>query len=92
MPWNSRNSEGVSGSSIFAWALHARICSALSSSMRATGMPDWMARMVASHAASTVGNGHTPPAMLSGMPCRRSQIFVMMPSVPSDPTISRVRS
>ena len=28
--------------------------------MRATGMPDWMVRMVALQAASTDGNGQTP--------------------------------
>ena len=60
--------------------------------MRATGMPDWIVRMVALHAASTEGNGHTPPAIASGMPCSRSVSEVMMPSVPSDPTMSRVRS
>ncbi len=28
--------------------------------MRATGMPDWMVRIVALHAASTEGNGQMP--------------------------------
>ena len=36
--------------------------------MRATGMPDWMVGIAASHAASTDGNGHTPAAIASGMP------------------------
>ena len=60
--------------------------------MRATGMPDWMVMMVALHAASTVGNGQTPDEMASGIPASRSVNSVMTPSVPSEPTISRVRS
>ena len=60
--------------------------------MRATGMPDWMVRMVARQQASTDGNGHTPPDIASGMPASLSVSSVMMPSVPSEPTISRVRS
>ena len=36
--------------------------------MRATGMPLWMVRMTALQAASTLGNGQTPPAIASGMP------------------------
>jgi hypothetical protein len=60
--------------------------------MRATGMPDWMVRIVASQQASTVGNGQTPAAIASGMPDSRSVSSVMTPSVPSEPTIRRVRS
>ena len=60
--------------------------------MRATGMPDWMVAIAALQAASTEGNGHTPPAIASGMPESFSVISVMTPSVPSEPTISRVRS
>ncbi|MCY1247272.1 hypothetical protein D9M72_605880 [compost metagenome] len=60
--------------------------------MRATGMPDWMVRITALQASSIVGNGQTPPEMTSGMPCSLSVIEVMMPSVPSAPTKSRVRS
>ena len=36
--------------------------------MRATGMPDWMVRMVALQAASTDGNGQMPAEIASGMP------------------------
>ena len=36
--------------------------------MRATGMPDWMVRMVALQAASTDGKGQTPAEIASGMP------------------------
>ena len=46
----------------------ARICSASSSSILATGMPIWMVAMTAEHAASTLGNGQTPPAIAWGMP------------------------
>ena len=60
--------------------------------MRATGMPDWMVAIVALQAASTDGNGQTPLAIASGMPCSLSVISVMTPSVPSEPTNSRVRS
>ena len=60
--------------------------------MRATGMPDWMVRIAALQAASTVGNGQTPAAIASGMPCSFSVSSVITPSVPSEPTISRVRS
>ena len=60
--------------------------------MRATGMPDWIVRMVALHAASTEGNGQMPDEIASGMPASRSVNSVMMPSVPSEPTIRRVRS
>ena len=70
----------------------ARTCTSSSSSIRATGMPDWIVRITASQAAFTVGNGQMPAEMASGMPCSLSVISVMMPSVPSEPTNSRVRS
>ncbi len=60
--------------------------------MRATGMPDWIVMMAALQAASTDGNGQIPDAIASGMPVSRNVSSVMMPSVPSEPTISRVRS
>ncbi len=60
--------------------------------MRATGMPIWIVAMTAEQAASTLGNGQTPPAIACGMPCSFSVIAVMMPSVPSEPISSRVRS
>ncbi len=60
--------------------------------MRATGMPDWIVTMAALQAASTDGNGQMPPEIASGMPCSFSVSSVMTPSVPSEPTISRVRS
>ena len=42
--------------------------------------------------SSIVGNGHTAAEIASGMPCRRSAISVITPSVPSEPMSSRVRS
>ncbi len=60
--------------------------------MRATGMPDWIVRIVASQAALIEGNGQMPAEIASGMPCRRSVTSVMIPRVPSEPTRSRVRS
>ena len=60
--------------------------------MRATGMPVWMVMMAALQHASTDGNGQVPPAIASGMPESFSVSSVMTPSVPSEPTISRVRS
>ena len=43
-------------------------------------------------APSSVANWQTPAEIASGTPYRRSWISVMMPSVPSAPTYSRVRS
>ena len=51
-----------------------------------------MVAMVALQAASTEGNGQMPAEIASGMPASRSVISVMTPSVPSEPTNSRVRS
>jgi hypothetical protein len=42
--------------------------------------------------AASVSKLQTAAEMASGMPCRRSVTSVMMPSVPSAPIISRVRS
>jgi hypothetical protein len=92
VPWNSRNSIGVSARPSLECRLIARTCSASSNSMRAMGMPDWMVAMAVLQQASTDGNGQVPPEIASGMPDSFSVSWVMMPSVPSDPTISRVRS
>ncbi len=78
--------------SVFDARLRARTCKASSNSMRATGMPAWMVMMAALQAASTDGNGQRPPEIASGMPDSLSVNSVMMPSVPSEPIISRVRS
>ena len=72
--------------------MQASMVSSSSSSMRATGTPDWMARMTVLTASSMVANGHTAAEIASGMPCRLSRISVITPSVPSEPTSRRVRS
>ena len=50
VPWNSTNSIGVSGRSSLECRLQARTCNSSRSSMRATGMPDWIVMMTASQA------------------------------------------
>ena len=60
--------------------------------MRATGTPDWMIWMQVSTASSTPGKAQTAAEIASGMPARRSVTSTITPSVPSDPTKSRVRS
>ena len=55
-------------------------------------MPDWIVMMVASQAPWMLSNGQTADEIASGMPCSFSVISVMTPSVPSEPTNSRVRS
>ncbi len=62
------------------------------SSIRATGRPDWIVTMTASQAALMLGKGQTPAEIASGMPASLRVSSVMMPKVPSEPTISRVRS
>ena len=91
-PWNSKNSVGASGKSSLECRMQARICTSSSSSMRATGMPDWMVAITVSTAPARSRNGQTAADTASGMPCSRSCSSVMMPSVPSEPTKSRVRS
>jgi len=60
--------------------------------MRAIGMPDWIVAITASQAERMVGKPQMPAEIASGMPCSRSVSEVMMPSVPSAPMNSRVRS
>ena len=61
--------------------------------MRATGMPDWIGEDGRRCTPPRrVGNGQMPDEIASGMPDSRSVSSVMMPSVPSEPTIRRVRS
>ncbi len=72
--------------------MQASMVSSSSSSIRATGTPDWIVAITVSTACSMVGNGHTADEIASGMPCRRRRISVITPSVPSEPTNSRVRS
>ncbi len=60
--------------------------------MRATGMPVWIARIVAWQAPRTLSNEHAAAAMVSGMPRSLMVSSVMIPSVPSAPTNRWVRS
>ena len=60
--------------------------------MRASGKPICIAAMVALQAPSMVAKGQTAARIVSGMPASFSVSSVMMPSVPSEPTMSRVRS
>ncbi len=72
--------------------MQASICTSSSSSIRATGIPCCIARMTVCTAPASVSNWQTPAEIASGTPYRRSWISVMIPSVPSAPTYSRVRS
>src|SRR3546814_8621135 len=49
-------------------SLIAFTCSSSSSSMRATGMPDWMVRMTVSTAPARESKEHTAASLASGMP------------------------
>ena len=51
-----------------------------------------MVWMTVSTAPASDSNEHTAAEMASGIPYRRSRISVITPSVPSEPTNSRVRS
>ena len=60
--------------------------------MRATGIPSWIVVITVRTAPSIVSNGQTAADTASGKPCSRTVTSVITPSVPSDPTKSRVRS
>ena len=92
LPWNSKNRTGRSGRSVFDQRLIAAIWTSSANSIRATGTPDWMIAMQVSTASSTLGKAQTAAETASGMPERRSVTSTITPSVPSDPTKSRVRS
>ena len=72
--------------------MQAAICTSSSSSIRATGMPAARMPITVSTAPASVSNWQIAADCASGMPCRRSWISVMTPSVPSLPMNSRVRS
>ena len=61
-------------------------------STRAIGTPIWIMVMVVRTAASMLGNEHTAANTASGKGYKRKVISVITPSVPSLPTIKRVRS
>ena len=48
--------------------MQPRICTSSSSSMRATGMPDWMVAITAWTASSTPGKAQTAAEIASGTP------------------------
>ena len=60
--------------------------------MRAIGTPDWIVWITAFTAPSMSEKEQTAARSSSGMPWSRTVNSVMMPSVPSEPTKSRVRS
>ena len=60
--------------------------------MRATGMPSWIVAITVSTAPRIESNEQTAAAIASGSGCSRTVTSVMTPSVPSEPTKSRVRS
>ncbi|MNL75659.1 hypothetical protein D3C87_2015040 [compost metagenome] len=62
------------------------------SSIRATAIPDWMTCIATFTAWSMLSNEHTAAQIDSGTGCRRNVISLMMPRVPSLPTIKWVRS
>ena len=72
--------------------MQASIWTSSSSSILATGTPDWIVVITVSTACSMLGNAHTADEIASGMPCRRRRISVITQSVPSEPTNRRVRS
>ena len=60
--------------------------------MRATGIA-WASTSITQFTApSSVSNAHAAAVIDSGVGCTRSVISVISPSVPSEPTNSRVRS
>ena len=48
--------------------MQAAICTSSSSSMRATGIPDWIVRITLLTASARVGNWQTADVIASGMP------------------------
>ena len=63
-----------------------------SNSTRAMGTPSWMVWMTVRTAASMLGKEQIAAEMASGKGYRRTVTSVITPSVPSLPTIRRVRS
>jgi len=61
-------------------------------SQRAIGIPAWIVSMTVLVQPSTDSNAHTAADIASCTGYRRTVTSVMMPSVPSEPTNSRVRS
>ena len=92
LPWNSISSIGASVSVSLSCRFTARTACVSSNSQRAIGMPIWMIWIVVRTAASMLGKVQVAAEIASGSGYSRSVISVITPSVPSLPTISRVRS
>ncbi len=73
-------------------ALQAATVASSRNSIRAMGMPVWMVAITQSTASAMVGKAQVAAETASGWPDRRSVSSVIRPRVPSDPTISAVRS
>ena len=86
------SSMGSSRSVSLLCTLTMRTVLASMSSTRAIGTPSWMVWITVRTAASMLGNEQTAALTASGSGYRRTVISVMMPSVPSLPTMRRVRS
>ncbi len=86
------NRVGASVSAVPEWRFTAAMVTGSRSSTRAIGTPHWTISTTVATAASTLGKAQTEAATASGMPWRRTVSSVTMPSVPSEPTSSRVRS
>jgi hypothetical protein len=72
--------------------LTASIWTSSSSSMRATGIACASTSITAFTASSSVPKAHAAAVIDSGVGCTRSVTSVIRASVPSLPTIKRVRS
>ena len=92
LPWNSISSIGASRSPSWLCALTTRTALASSSSQRAIGTPIWIIWIVARTAEFTSGNWQIAALTASGSGCSLSVTSQITPSVPSLPTMSRVRS
>ena len=68
VPWNSTRQHRRLGQVELGIAVDAATGRRRSSSMRATGMPDWMVAIVVSQPRATLGNEQLPAEIASGMP------------------------
>ncbi len=81
-----------SGSLRSSWTFTAAIAAGSSSSQRASGIPSWTASVTVATAPSRSSKTQRAAAISSGMPWMRNVSSVMIASVPSEPSSSRVRS
>ena len=93
VPWNSRQQGASSAGRASNIGSVRRPCRSSISSMRATGMPDWMVWITVLTAPSSESKAQVAETIDSGMPYRRTVISVMMPKCLRSPrTASRGRS